>query len=170
MMRHIPVIAQTGTGSTGLSAYDDALWRAGLGNANLIALSSVIPPGWHPHPLGKLHFAPRWGNRLYVVQAMCRDGEPGAGLAAGIGWAILERDGGGVFVEHDAIGENEQQALSRVRQQIAQSLTELCERRDVRQRSDGNGVEVGQVTIATTARPASAACALVVAVLKEEPW
>src|SRR3989344_3563037 len=33
-----------GTGKTELSAFDAALWDAGIGDFNLITLSSVIPP------------------------------------------------------------------------------------------------------------------------------
>ncbi|MEM4990809.1 pyruvoyl-dependent arginine decarboxylase [Collimonas sp. H4R21] len=162
MKRTIPVISSIGTGQTELSAYDDALWKAGIGNCNLIPLSSVIPPAWAPRSNARLDFIPRWGNRLYVVQAMCTAGDNARiGLAAGIGWAIFDH-GGGVFVEHHAVSSDADHALRDIERQIALSIDDLCHRRDALP------VIQGKMTTSTTAHVPS--CALVVAVFKEEDW
>lgn len=42
--RTIYVTSGIGEGQTNLSAFDAALWDAGIANFNLIKLSSVIPP------------------------------------------------------------------------------------------------------------------------------
>lgn len=158
----IPVIAGVGLGQTELSAYDDALWKAGIGNFNVIALSSVIPPGWIPARQTAPNVRPVWGNRLYVVQAAATsDGRRGIGLAAGIGWAIFDH-GGGVFVEHHAQSADAVAALDDVERDIAMSISDLCLRRDA------TPVSQGKVTVSATA--SQPCCALVVAVFKEEDW
>lgn len=162
MNRTIPVMASVGHGRTALSAYDDALCRAGVANCNLIALSSVIPPGWAPRQQARLDFVPRWGNRLYVVQAKAAsDGEPRTGLAAGIGWALFDH-GGGVFVEHEASAPDADDALAEVERRIALSLADLCQRREA------EPARRGQVTVGATAN--GPGCALVVAVFQQENW
>jgi arginine decarboxylase len=49
-MRFAPVTKAAGTagiaeGSTPLNAFDNALLAAGIGNVNLIKVSSILPPG-----------------------------------------------------------------------------------------------------------------------------
>lgn len=162
MKRTIPVMASVGHGRTALSAYDDALWRAGVANCNLIALSSVIPPDWMPQQQARLDFVPHWGNRLYVVQAKAvADGARPTGLAAGIGWALFGH-GGGVFVEHAASAAHADDALAEVERRIALSLADLCQRRDA------EPVARGQVSVGATAD--GPGCALVVAVFQQENW
>jgi len=39
----IVLTSAIGSGKTSLSAFDDALFKAGMGNYNLIRLSSIIP-------------------------------------------------------------------------------------------------------------------------------
>jgi len=107
-----------GHGPTTLSAFDAALYEAGIGDANLIPLSSVIPPGAdviekEPEPGG-------WGDRLYVVLAEQRTETLGEEAWAGIGW-VQEPDGArrGLFVEHHGSTEAE------VRNQIQASLESM---------------------------------------------
>jgi arginine decarboxylase len=107
-----------GHGPTTLSAFDAALFEAGIGDANLIPLSSVIPPGAdvvekEPEPGG-------WGDRLYVVLAEQRTETLGEEAWAGIGW-VQEPDGQrrGLFVEHHGFSEAE------VRNQIQASLESM---------------------------------------------
>lgn len=158
----IPVIAAIGLGQTELSAYDDALWKAGIGNVNVIALSSVIPPGWIPTPQAAPDSRPAWGNRLYVVQAAAStDGQRDTGLAAGIGWALFDH-GGGVFVEHHGESAEAATALHDVERDIAMSIADLCLRRNA------TPVSQGKVTLSATA--SQPCCVLVVAVFQEEPW
>jgi arginine decarboxylase len=162
VQRSIPVITGIGLGQTELSAYDDALWKTGIGNFNVIALSSVIPPGWAPtrQPEPDIPFV--WGNRLYVVQAFATtNGRHDTGLAAGIGWAIFDH-GGGVFVEHHAVSADAGEALQEVECDIALSIADLCRRRSA------TPVRQGKATISTTA--CQPCCVLAVAVFKEENW
>jgi arginine decarboxylase len=160
--RTIPVITGIGHGQTELSAYDDALWKTGIGNFNVIALSSVIPPGWLPTPQAEPDVRRVWGNRLYVVQAAATaSGQQDAGVAAGIGWAIFAH-GGGVFVEHHGVAGDAPAALQAVERDIELSIADLCQRRGEVPASQG------KATISASAeRPC---CALVVAVFQEEDW
>lgn len=160
--RIIPVITGIGHGQTELSAYDDALWRTGIGNFNVIALSSVIPPGWEPALQQEPDVRQVWGNRLYVVQAAASSGgHRETGLAAGIGWAIFDH-GGGVFVEHHGEAADAASALRAVEHDIELSIADLCERRGAAP------ARQGKATIAATAsRPC---CVLAVAVFQQEDW
>lgn len=162
MSRPIPILSSVGHGRTTLSAYDDALCKAGAGNCNILRLSSVIPPGWQPLESERLDFVPQWGNRLYVVQAAATaDGAQPLWLAAGIGWAIFAHTGG-VFVEHEARASSAAAARELLEHQIALSLDDLCQRRDARP------VRREQVTRCAAAHGPS--CVLVVAVYRQENW
>ncbi len=128
---HIPVVAGVGHGSTPLSAFDDALRVCGVLNYNLIQLSSVIPPASRVQPIDRYHSS--WeehGHRLYVVKAEMRSDQPGLSLGAGIGW-YQWHDGRGVFVEHELVGENQQDVMDTLRITIQRSIADLCAARDV---------------------------------------
>jgi|APHM01.1.fsa_nt_gi arginine decarboxylase (EC 4.1.1.19) len=82
-MDTIRVVSGTGTGPTATAAYDAALLDAGVGNYNLVVVSSVLPaeatverPGTAPS-LGAI------GDRLTVVQARAVGDRAGAALAWG---------------------------------------------------------------------------------------
>jgi arginine decarboxylase len=122
----IPITTGTGGGPTPIAAFDAALLDGGVGNFNLIRLSSAIPPlsvvemaSGPVAPLG------RWGDRLYVVYAHRGASEPGREAWAGIGWIQNSDTGAGLFVEHDADDEET------VRADIASSLAAMAEARTV---------------------------------------
>lgn len=162
MKRPINIIRAIGHGSSELSAYDDALLNAGIGNCNIIALSSVIPPGWKPDDQRAVVSTPNWGDRLYVVQAMASsDGAGRAGLAAGIGWVLFDH-AGGLMVEHHAISETQQFAVADVERQIGRSIDDMCSRRQA------SPVKTGKVI--ASADELGPTCVLVVAVFQAERW
>jgi arginine decarboxylase len=93
----------TGSGPTPLSAFDAALCAAGVGEYNLVRLSSVIPPHSclvRSGAQGQL--TGRWGDRLFCVYASQLAELAGEQAWAGIGW-VLRQDGSGagLFVEHE---------------------------------------------------------------------
>lgn len=150
------VSAGTGEGSSALSAFDEALHRAGVADHNLILLSSVIPPGseicvqkWTPDENG-------WGNRLYVVLAERRETTPGAEAWAGLGWA-QQTDGRGVFAEH--IGSTEAEVV----QAIHATTSEMASRR----RGEWRPLQYLTAGIRCRDKPV---CALVVATYVSRPW
>lgn len=96
----IRVLAGAGTGPTELAARDAALCDAGIGNFNLVSLSSVIPPS---ATVGRVESIPSLGpvaGLLPVVEAAVTV-PPGTAGAAALGWARAD-DGRGLFYEATA--------------------------------------------------------------------
>ncbi len=58
-----------GVGDTALPSFDAALFKAGIGNFNLLPLSSVIPPGATVTEKPPELTNAAWGDGLYVVLA-----------------------------------------------------------------------------------------------------
>lgn len=158
-----------GTGRTEISAFDDALKKAGVANYNLIPLSSVIPPNSkvHVRELSVHHYtASEHGKRLYVVMAKQLQNEPGLAAYAGLGWvqSNVKNDpryfGRGLFVEHHGYSKHD------VQTKIKQSLEDM-----VLNRAEGHlygkikmsihGGEVGSKGFL---------CAVVVAFYQSEKW
>lgn len=120
----ISVRSATGTGQTPLSAFDDALHDAGVGDLNLIALSSVVPPSAEIRrgdtgPLPATH-----GDRLYCVLSVAHAELRGASAWAGIGWTHAG-EAGGYFVEHHGGSRESVEELIRL------TLTDMAERRGI---------------------------------------
>ena len=160
-MKKISVRATTATAPTELSAFDRTLCKMGLGNANLIHLSSVVPKDFsvevteNKHTLDKNH----QGDRMYVVYADNRTSTVGDKVAAGLGWVLTDSDGGwGLFVEH--VGETEDD----VQELINKSLTSMM--------ADRQEYEWGNIQskIISTASKKEPVCALVLATYKREDW
>ena len=151
----IAVRTAVGTGRTLLSAYDHALLQAGVGNYNLITLSSVIPPGTTVSRGGDA-VAGGHGDRLYCVQAAAYADHPGEVVSAGLGWTIHPTIGG-LFVEHHG-GTPES-----VEEQIRLSLADLAEHR---------GVDFGPVSTAITSAHCTdqPVCALAIAAYTTVDW
>lgn len=104
----IELAATTAPGPTPLAAFDHALRRIGVGDVNLVRLSSVIPPGSIVAQSDRVHTEHAWGDRLYCVYAMAGADSPGATAAAGVAWAIREDDSdAGLFVEAEGSSEAE---------------------------------------------------------------
>lgn len=124
----IKVVSGKGSGKTQLSAFDAALKDAGVYNYNLIALSSIIPPGSVIEKVGSYQTPDKeYGHKLYVIMSDIRSTEKGKAMAAGIGW--FQREDGdhrGMFVEHSSEGIDEEDARSKVERDIKDSLSDLC--------------------------------------------
>ncbi|CAA9371161.1 MAG: hypothetical protein AVDCRST_MAG47-1238 [uncultured Nocardioidaceae bacterium] len=150
----ISIRTATGTGRTELSAWDDALWHAGVANFNLIRLSSVIPRqsriSFTSEPLAGEH-----GDQLYCVYASTLAAEPGDIAWAGIGWT-RDEDGRGLFVEHSATSEK---ALSEL---IHLSLEDMIERR--------GGYGVIDSVVVSAQNTGLPACALAIATYQVSGW
>jgi arginine decarboxylase len=151
----ISIRTSTGTGRTLLSAWDDALWHAGVANFNLIRLSSVIPSqsrlSFTTEPLAGEH-----GDQLFCVYASTLAEKPGDTAWAGIGWT-RDEDGRGLFVEHSATNEPELTEL------IHLSLEDMIERRG------GGYGEIHSATVAAQ-NEGLPACALAIATYQVAGW
>jgi len=95
-----------GQGLTELSAFDNALFDAGIANYNLIRLSSVVPTGCKIFESKVEKNDIEIGYRLYVVLASMCTSEIGKEIWAGVGW-VQKADGSGVFIEHEGYSEQE---------------------------------------------------------------
>lgn len=95
----ICITKSVGVGRTLLSAFDRALLEAGVGNYNLIPLSSVIPPNSNIHYSKFPRPQDSYGHRLYVVMSRKLTATPGETVAAGIGWVQSPSSHKGLFVE-----------------------------------------------------------------------
>lgn len=165
----IDIVAGSGVGQTSLSAFDAALFACGAHNFNLIALSSVIPPGATIVPRERFVAAPDgggFGDRLYVVKAEMRAETPGTVLAAGLGWFQLA-DRRGLFVEHElsADGCTRPEAEQRLRQQIVASLEDLARTRNVDSASLQMGIHIVSAEVAE-----QPTCVVALAIYAAEPW
>lgn len=154
----IEIGAATGVGPTAVSAFDAALRELGVGDANLIRLSSVIPPRAVLERGERVRKQIPWGDRLYCVYAKGCATDPGDTAAAGVGWVLRDDDSGaGLFVEHD--GED----AEHVEHLIRSSLTDMT-----RNRPAAFGPVHSMVT--TTECEGDPTCALVLAAFHTTPW
>jgi arginine decarboxylase len=163
----IAVVASIGQGQTPLSAFDAALWRCGVHGYNLLSLSSVVPPG--SQIVACDHYqapAAEHGHKLYVVKAEMRSEEPGAVIAAGLGW-LQYGDGRGVFVEHELHeSHGDCAAVERaLTGQIMASLSDLAARRNVEFVAELAG---SCITVTRVEREPKSAIAI--AVYQSEAW
>ena len=163
----IAVVVGVGRGETPLSAFDKALWRCGVHDYNLLALSSVIPPGSEVVICDRYQ-APgvEYGHRLYVVKAEMRSQVPGATIAAGLGWWQRD-DGRGVLVEHEVSDQDASPAETEgaLSEQIAASLRGLASVRGVALTPDQVLMHVFSTRVESLPT-----CVLVLAVYQAEGW
>ncbi len=85
-----------------LNAFDGALLQAGIGNTNLLRMSSIVPPHCQmispiPLPLGAL---------VPVAYAAMTNDEPGQIISAGVALAFpVDEERNGLIMEYSAKGE-----------------------------------------------------------------
>lgn len=155
---HITVRLGRGTGPTHLAAFDAALRQAGVADRNLIALSSIIPPGTTVERTPEARSCPGgWGDRLYVVMADARVERPNEEAWAGIAWCQDDETGEGLFVEHHGHSEHQ------VESDLLCSLESIAA---ARPRAWGPP-EVAVVGMTCEEEPV---CALAVACFQDDPW
>ena len=109
-----PVTKAAGTagnaeGSTALNAFDNALLAAGIGNINLVRISSILPPGVDLVPLPRI----KPGAIVPTAYAAQTSEVPGEVVAAAVGWARPEDPGkNGVIMEfHDKATREEAERM-----------------------------------------------------------
>ncbi len=148
----------SGSGLTELSAFDTALLEAGIGNLNLIYLSSVIPIGskivHQKIPLKDKDF----GSKLFCVLSEQRTSVPNEEVWAGVGWVQNKKDGRGLFVEHHG------HSKETVENDIRASLEKMVA---TRPETEWSGVEMVVEGKKCVDRPV---CALVVVSYKVAKW
>lgn len=162
---NIYVVPAIGKGRTLLSAFDNALQKAGVYNYNLITLSSIIPPGSRIITT-KRYVSPieEFGYKLYVIKAEMRSDKRGEYISAGMGWYQLD-DGRGFFVEHELKAKTKKESEEEIKERIVKSLQDLCEFRQVpfQKAHLHSSIAMAQVKDTPT-------CALVLAVYQSQRW
>lgn len=156
----ISIRTASGAGRTTLSAFDHALLNAGVANFNLLALSSVIPPGstvTHVADGSEQPVEGDHGDRLYCVLSTAYAVEPGQVAWAGLGWTVDEETGGGLFVEHAARTEED------LHRALSDSLGDLVAHR-------GGGYGEFRTLTASASYVDRPVCALAVAAYEVSGW
>lgn len=88
-------------GGTPLNAFDNALLAAGIGNVNLIKVSSILPPDVTIVDLPKI--AP--GALVPTAYAAITSETPGQTVSAAVGYAVPDHPSkNGVIMEYHGIG------------------------------------------------------------------
>ena len=155
----IRVSSGTGTGRTTLAAFDAALVAAGVGDCNLVRLSSVVPPrstilevdGADQLPTGH-------GDALYCVYAEAHAQLPGHEAWAGVAWSARDDgSGAGLFVEHEGPSH----------EQVATDLTHSLE--DLSATRGGVYHPAGRRMVGITCETLPV-CAVVVATFRRAGW
>jgi arginine decarboxylase len=104
MTRRITMAAATAghaEGGSSLNAFDNALLAAGIGNINLIKVSSIIPPEVAVVELPKI----RPGAIIPTAYAAITSETPGEMLAAAVGYALPDDPAkNGVIMEFHGVG------------------------------------------------------------------
>src|SRR5437588_767501 len=103
-------------GDSELTAFDNALRKAGIGDVNLIRVSSIVPPGATISPIPDLPF----GALTPAAYAKEVSNVPGQTIAAciGVGWTPR----GGVLMEAHGIGETAEQIEERTRAMVEEGM------------------------------------------------
>jgi arginine decarboxylase len=105
-------------GGSLLNAFDNALLVAGIGNVNLVKVSSIVPPGVEIVPLPRI----KPGAIVPTAYAAMASDVPNETVAAAVGYALPgNRDKAGVIMEyHDRT--DRQTAEQAVRAMLAEAL------------------------------------------------
>ncbi len=153
----IRIASAVARGPTPLGAFDAALRNAGIENYNLIALSSVIPPGSVLERVPISTPPSEYGHRLYVVVARHDATQVGEEAWAGLGWTQESEGGRGLFVElHGSSKRAVETAIDSTLESMKQA------------RPYDYGKNESQITgIVCEGDPV---CALVIAVYSSEGW
>lgn len=159
MKKIIEVTFGAGRGKTELAAFDSALFNAGVGNYNLLHLSSVIPTGCTP-VIKKVDYNnnDEFGYKLFCVLSEKRESRIGHAAWAGLGWVLtVESPTQGLFVEHS--GESEAEVMDA----MTKTLTSIVEYREGKY----GAIQYKTIGVICEKNPV---CAAVIAIYETGKW
>ena len=149
-----PVTKAAGTagnaeGTTPLNAFDNALLAAGIGNINLVRISSILPPGVALVPLPRI----KPGAIVPTAYAAQTSEVPGEVIASAVGWARAQdpRKNWMIMEFHDKATREEAERM--IVQMLEEAFRVRCERiRDmqvfaVEHRVERTGCALAAVTL-----------------------
>ncbi len=120
-MKTIPELyfigAAAAEGEHPLTAFDAALLKIGIGDCNLVRVSSILPPGCRQAP-DDFHLPD--GALVPTVYGMASSTRPGERVAAAVGLGF-STEGLGVIMEHAGVMSAEE-ARSRVEEMIREAF------------------------------------------------
>lgn len=104
-------------GGSELTAFDNALRKGGIGDVNLIRVSSIVPPNATIAPLPDLPF----GALTPAAYAKITSTVPGQRIAAcvGVGWTPQ----GGVLMEASGTDETAEEITERIRAMVEEGMS-----------------------------------------------
>jgi len=147
----------SGEATTELSAFDAALYDAGIANYNLIPLSSVIPEN-SDIIVGKINRNKEdHGYRLYVVISRRIETSVGRKAVSGLGWLQKEGNGKGLFAEKEG---NDEIVVKDMLEKILEDFQITREDEYERKEIKINSIECKEKPV----------CSVVCAVFKSEKW
>ena len=96
------LVSGASDGYTPLNAFDGALLQAGIGNTNIVKMSSIVPP--HCQFVSPIALPP--GALVPAAYAALTSDTPGEIIAAGVALALPEDENqNGLIMEYSAKGE-----------------------------------------------------------------
>ncbi len=101
--RKFTICAGSSEGPTRLNAFDNALLAAGIGNLNLLRVSSILPPG--AEHVEKLDLPP--GSLTPTAYGTITSSTPGERIAAAVGIGFT-RDSFGMIMEYSGVCSREE--------------------------------------------------------------
>ena len=112
------LVSAAAEGEKELTAFDQALLKAGIGNVNLIRVSSILPPG--SEFVKELALPP--GSLLPIAYGSICSSEPGSLIAAAVAVGIgSSTDDFGVIMEYSGHC-TQQEAEGEVREMVTQAF------------------------------------------------
>lgn len=100
------LVTGASAGYTQLNAFDGALLAAGIGNTNLIKVSSILPPGVQERSVHELGLEP--GALVPVAYGHMESDIPGSMISAAVAAAFpRDADRPGLIMEYNAHGHRE---------------------------------------------------------------
>lgn len=121
------LVAGEAEGFSPLNAFDQALLRAGVGDTNLVRMSSILPPYCQRIEPGRLPY----GALVPVAYAEMGSSTPGEYISAAVAIGIpFDKDLPGLIMEHHAIGRR-----SEIEEQVRQMAVEgmMFRNREIRE-------------------------------------
>ena len=99
---HYFLVSGASEGFTPLNAFDGALLQAGIGNTNIVKMSSIVPP--HCIRIAPIALPP--GSLVPAAYASITSNVPGEIISAGVAVALPEDENqNGLIMEYSARGE-----------------------------------------------------------------
>lgn len=113
------LVAASAEGTTALNAFDHALLAAGLGNLNLVRVSSILPPGAELVE----HLVIPAGSLTPTAYGYITSDQPGTRIAAAVGIGLSKNeDDFGLIMEYEGVC-SQAEAEARVEQMVVEGFS-----------------------------------------------